>query len=129
MTLLVGERPARAAQQTAPRQRLDGLDVLRGAAVGAVLLGHSWPGIFQGAGIVGVIAFFVLSGYLITRNLLGLRAQDRPRRALAVFYYRRLLRIVPAYYRALIVIMAVRPPPALSDVPWYFAFASNNGGP
>ena len=69
MAILVGERPAKAAQQTAPRPRLDGLDVLRGAAVGAVLLGHSWPAIFQGAGIVGVIAFFVLSGYLITNVL------------------------------------------------------------
>ncbi|CAH0154687.1 O-acetyltransferase OatA [Arthrobacter sp. Bi26] len=95
MTLLVGERPARAAQQTAPRPRLDGLDVLRGAAVGAVLLGHSWPGIFQGAGIVGVIAFFVLSGYLITNVLV--RDIERHRKIrYGRFYAHRAFRLVPA---------------------------------
>ncbi|MEV5050395.1 acyltransferase family protein [Arthrobacter sp. LAR12-1-1.1] len=95
MTSLFGERPARAAQQTAPRPRLDGLDVLRGAAVGAVLLGHSWPGIFQGAGIVGVIAFFVLSGYLITNVLV--RDIERHRKIrYGRFYAHRAFRLVPA---------------------------------
>ncbi|WP_254788522.1 acyltransferase [Arthrobacter sp. ok909] len=77
------------------RPRLDGLDVLRGAAVGAVLLGHSWPGIFQGAGIIGVIAFFVLSGYLITNVLL--RDVERHRRIrYGRFYAHRAFRLVPA---------------------------------
>lgn len=95
MAILVGERPAKAAQQTAPRPRLDGLDVLRGAAVGAVLLGHSWPAIFQGAGIVGVIAFFVLSGYLITNVLV--RDIERHRKIrYGRFYAHRAFRLVPA---------------------------------
>ena len=95
MALLVGERPAKAAQHTAARPRLDGLDVLRGAAVGAVLLGHSWPGIFQGAGIVGVIAFFVLSGYLITNVLV--RDIERHRKIrYGRFYAHRAFRLVPA---------------------------------
>ena len=95
MATLVGERPATAAQQTAPRPRLDGLDVLRGAAVGAVLLGHSWPAIFQGAGIVGVIAFFVLSGYLITNVLV--RDIERHRKIrYGRFYAHRAFRLVPA---------------------------------
>ncbi|WP_456506541.1 acyltransferase family protein [Arthrobacter sp. TE12232] len=77
------------------RPRLDGLDVLRGAAVGAVLLGHSWPGIFQGAGIIGVIAFFVLSGYLITNVLL--RDVERHRKIrYGRFYAHRAFRLVPA---------------------------------
>ncbi|BCW71194.1 acyltransferase [Arthrobacter sp. NicSoilB8] len=77
------------------RPRLDGLDVLRGAAVGAVLLGHSWPGIFQGAGIVGVIVFFVLSGYLITNVLL--RDVERHRKIrYGRFYAHRAFRLVPA---------------------------------
>ena len=50
---------------------------------------------------MGVDLFFVLSGYLITKNLLALRETARPRSALAVFYFRRLLRIVPPYYLAL----------------------------
>jgi peptidoglycan/LPS O-acetylase OafA/YrhL len=69
--------------------------VLRGAAVGAVLLGHSWPAIFQGAGIVGVIAFFVLSGYLITNVLV--RDIERHRKIrYGRFYAHRAFRLVPA---------------------------------
>lgn len=95
MALLVGERPAQTVQHTAKRPRQDGLDVLRGAAVGAVLLGHSWPGIFQGAGIVGVIAFFVLSGYLITNVLVGDIERHRKIRYRR-FYAHRAFRLVPA---------------------------------
>jgi peptidoglycan/LPS O-acetylase OafA/YrhL len=95
VALLVGERPAQTVQHTAKRPRLDGLDVLRGAAVGAVLLGHSWPGIFQGAGIVGVIAFFVLSGYLITNVLVGDIERHRKIRY-GRFYAHRAFRLVPA---------------------------------
>ena len=89
-------RPAQqTAQQTAVRPRLDSLDVLRGAAVGAVLLGHSWPAIFQGAGIVGVIVFFVLSGYLITGVLL--RDVERHRKIrYGRFYSHRAFRLLPA---------------------------------
>jgi peptidoglycan/LPS O-acetylase OafA/YrhL len=84
-----------AVRHTAVDQRLGGLDVLRGAAVGAVLLGHSWPGIFQGAGIVGVIVFFVLSGYLITGVLM--RDIERHRKIrYGRFYAHRALRLLPA---------------------------------
>ncbi|WP_254678983.1 acyltransferase [Arthrobacter sp. 24S4-2] len=82
-------------QQTTVRQRLDGLDVLRGAAVGAVLMGHSWPGLFQGAGIVGVIVFFVLSGYLITGVLMRDVEQHRKIRYVR-FYAHRAFRLLPA---------------------------------
>ncbi|MFF2031472.1 acyltransferase family protein [Arthrobacter sp. NPDC058192] len=88
------------------RPRLDGLDVLRGAAVGAVLLGHSWPAIFEGAGIVGVIAFFVLSGYLITNVLL--RDVERHRKIrYGRFYAHRAFRLVPALVFLLGVYAAV----------------------
>ncbi|MBN3497741.1 acyltransferase family protein [Arthrobacter pascens] len=95
MTLLAGGTVATAVLQTTERPRLGGLDVLRGAAVGAVLLGHSWPGIFQGAGIVGVIVFFVLSGYLITGVLL--RDVERHREIrYGRFYAHRAFRLLPA---------------------------------
>lgn len=95
MTLLLGETVAMTARQTTVRPRLEGLDVLRGAAIGAVLLGHSWPGIFQGAGIVGVIVFFVLSGYLITGVLL--RDFERHRKIrYGPFYAHRAFRLLPA---------------------------------
>ena len=48
------------------RAHIQGLDVLRGVAVGLVMLRHAWPETFDGAGIVGVVMFFALSGYLIT---------------------------------------------------------------
>ena len=107
MTLLVGGTVETAAGKSAGqsagqgaglapvRQRLDGLDVLRGAAVGAVLMGHSWPGVFQGAGIVGVIVFFVLSGYLITGVLIRDVEQHRKVRY-GRFYAHRAFRLLPA---------------------------------
>ena len=55
-----GEAPAARAG------RSDGLDLVRGVAVGLVMLRHGLPGAFPGAGVVGVVAFFTLSGYLIT---------------------------------------------------------------
>jgi peptidoglycan/LPS O-acetylase OafA/YrhL len=95
VTLLVDGAVTTAAQSTSVRTRLDGLDVLRGAAVGAVLLGHSWPGVFQGAGIVGVIVFFVLSGYLITGVLM--RDVERHRKVrYGRFYAHRAFRLLPA---------------------------------
>ena len=95
MTLLIADPVVKADRQDTGPKRLDGLDVLRGAAVGAVLLGHSWPGVFQGAGIVGVIVFFVLSGYLIT----GVLANDVERHGkvrYGRFYAHRALRLLPA---------------------------------
>ena len=95
MTLLVDGTVTTAAQSTVVRPRLGGLDVLRGAAVGAVLLGHSWPGVFQGAGIVGVIVFFALSGYLITGVLM--RDLERHRKVrYGRFYAHRAFRLLPA---------------------------------
>ena len=103
MTLLVDgtvetatrQSTGKSAGQPTVHQRLEGLDVIRGAAVGAVLMGHSWPGVFQGAGIVGVIVFFVLSGYLITGVLL--RDVERHRRIrYGRFYAHRAFRLLPA---------------------------------
>jgi len=76
-------------------RRIQGLDLLRGAAIALVLLRHSWPEIFGGAGIVGVVVFFTLSGYLIT----GLLAADVRRYGkirYGRFYRNRFLRLIPA---------------------------------
>ena len=89
------------------------LDGIRAFAVGAVILEHwasGYPrplrqlvGAFDLGGL-GVECFFVLSGFLITLILLQLKAGALPfGTALGHFYMRRVLRIFPAYYLALLV--------------------------
>lgn len=70
------------------------LDGLRGVAVIAVMLFHAqWPGA-QG-GFIGVDIFFVLSGFLITTQLLGeLNRTGRVR--WQAFFMRRAVRLQPA---------------------------------
>jgi peptidoglycan/LPS O-acetylase OafA/YrhL len=75
--------------------RVEGLTVLRGVAIGLVLLRHAAPETFGGAGIVGVTIFFALSGWLITGLLLadlGRTGRVDYRR----FYLDRVLRLYPA---------------------------------
>jgi peptidoglycan/LPS O-acetylase OafA/YrhL len=77
------------------RGRIDGIDLLRGIAVGLVMLRHAWPSAFPGAGVVGVVMFFALSGYLITGLLLD-ELERTGRVDLRRFYLRRARRLVPA---------------------------------
>ncbi|WP_182920298.1 acyltransferase family protein [Nocardioides cavernaquae] len=77
--------------------RIEGLDLLRGFALALVLVHHSWITFFGAGGIVGVLIFFTLSGYLITGLLMGdLRNYGRIR--YARFYRNRALRLLPALY-------------------------------
>ncbi len=79
---------------------------LRALAVILVLLAHAdIPG-FQG-GFVGVDVFFVVSGFVITGQLLR-QQQEAPASAkLVEFYTRRVKRIVPAATAALLVTFAL----------------------
>lgn len=83
------------------------LDGLRGVAISAVLIEHFLSNrVIHGLspGGFGVITFFVLSGYLITRILMQYRDRDTAVGAAAVqFYWRRLLRLSPPYYLAILV--------------------------
>ena len=79
-----------------------GLDGLRGVAVIAVLLFHGGVSWAKG-GFLGVDAFFVLSGYLITALLLGEWAGEGTI-SLRAFWIRRARRLLPAM---LAVVMAV----------------------
>nr|WP_295885355.1 acyltransferase family protein [uncultured Devosia sp.] len=94
------------------------IDGLRAVAVGGVLAFHfglSWGAapIFPG-GLLGVDIFFVISGYLITRHLVG-----RPISAAIVldFYRRRARRLLPALYLVCLTTLAaglfILPPQSL----------------
>ena len=77
-----------------PRGRIGGLDGLRAVAVAVVLVYHLMPGLLPG-GMVGVDAFFVISGFLIT-SLLLVERRTTGRIDVRRFWIRRLRRIVPA---------------------------------
>ncbi|UPG89637.1 acyltransferase [Luteibacter aegosomaticola] len=109
--------------------RLPGLDVLRAAAILAVLGTHAWvaggmgPGFdwLDSYGWMGVDLFFVLSGYLIGRPFLAALARgDRP--SLRDFYRQRAYRILPAYIVVLLLYFLIpgfREAPAIQP-PWQF---------
>ena len=78
------------------------LDVLRGLAIALVLARHTRPDLFPGAGLVGVVVFFALSGHLIT-GLLVEELDRTGRLDLRRFYARRFRRLVPA----LVLLVAV----------------------
>ncbi|MFB0836606.1 acyltransferase family protein [Arthrobacter sp. E44] len=70
------------------------IQALRALAVGLVVLNHLWPLRLPG-GYVGVDVFFVISGYLITKHLLG-ELERSNRIDLGKFYSRRIRRLLPA---------------------------------
>ena len=95
-----------AAPRAAPR--IPSLDSLRGIAILMVLGGHLVPPAIQQLSVGpllvavargGVILFFLLSGYLIFRNI--------QRQPVPVFILHRLLKIVPSYWLNLALILAL----------------------
>ncbi|OAA26652.1 putative acyltransferase [Frankia sp. EI5c] len=83
-----------------PRKFRPDIEGLRAVAVVLVVLGHS--GLALPGGFVGVDVFFVISGFLITRQLVTERS-THGRISLVGFYARRARRIIPA---ATVVIVA-----------------------
>ncbi len=84
-------------------EHLPSLDGVRAVSIIAVMLHHSYG--FMGARL-GVSAFFVLSGLLITWLLLREHAVAGDI-SLKGFYFRRTLRIFPAYFSFLIIIFII----------------------
>ena len=87
-------RPADGSRRTLTYQ--PALDGLRGLAVAAVLLYHGDVSWAKG-GFLGVDAFFVLSGYLIT-SLLLVEWRAAGRLNLPAFWARRARRLLPALF-------------------------------
>lgn len=91
----------------AQRQYYPALDGLRGLAILLVIVYHNFGFInYFFFGWLGVDLFFVLSGFLITDILLNTAGQPH---FLKNFYTRRLLRIFPLYYLALLLFMYLIP--------------------
>jgi peptidoglycan/LPS O-acetylase OafA/YrhL len=78
------------------RQDIDGL---RGIAVLAITLFHINPTFLKG-GFIGVDVFFVISGYLISRNICHELQQESF--SFAEFYARRIRRLFPALFGMLL---------------------------
>jgi len=91
-------------QRALSGRHLPALDGLRAIAVFTVIVYHF--GIDSVPGDLGVSAFFVLSGFLITWLLLKEQAGSGTI-SLGQFYARRTLRIFPAYYVFLLVSLAI----------------------
>lgn len=83
------------------RSHLPALDGLRAVAVFTVVAAHSNSPL-RVPGDLGVSAFFVLSGFLITRLLLRER-EKTGEVSIRRFYLRRTMRIFPAYYAFLLL--------------------------
>jgi len=121
--------------------RVAGLDLLRAIAILAVLLMHlvnrefgsrgltqpAWSG---SLGYFGVELFFILSGFLIGRILIGIAANNPAPRDWAIFLTRRWMRTLPLYFLWLVVLLAVQPPPDfLATAAAYATFTQNLAWP
>jgi len=104
--------------------RLRQLDSLRAFAVLAVLVHHFLPvgrlipeG-FITLGLLGVRFFFTLSGFLIT----GILLRDRN---IQNFYLRRAIRIFPAYYLCLLIVIVLGVGDVRQYYLWHISYLSN----
>jgi peptidoglycan/LPS O-acetylase OafA/YrhL len=123
-----------------PEARQDGLDVLRAAAILLVLCFHApeavtraLPGPVHSVfslGWVGVNLFFVLSGYLIGRQVFATREDAPLGSRLRTFWVKRWTRTLPLYF---VVLAAYALKPWLVGVPfvgggWPYALFLQNYG-
>lgn len=104
-----------------PESRSFGLDLVRAAAVGGVLVAHGTTIAARGFGsaaplwtvwfgVLGVELFFVLSGFLIGRLLIDIADRRPSRRSWLVFMVRRWMRTLPLYAGWICVLLVFLPP-------------------
>jgi peptidoglycan/LPS O-acetylase OafA/YrhL len=131
--LLLAKPPTRPT----PTPRLHGLDHLRALAITLVVVFH-YGRLFAAPAVVtamgkfgwtGVDLFFVLSGYLISSQLL-VELEQTQRLAVASFFTKRFFRIVPLYSLILALyffVPGVREREALAPLWKYVTFTQNLG--
>lgn len=103
------------------------LDGLRGLAILLVVVGHTIQHNFEvsaGANLaaLGVLLFFVLSGFLIT-GMLDREKAKTGSFSLSRFYLRRILRLAPALFFYLSVVCVLIKLRVITDTPWYSVVA------
>src|SRR5690242_8933581 len=107
---------------------LPALDTLRAIAAVGVLASHvgfwtgvglttTWGGLFA-RGEPWVAVFFVLSGFLLSRPYAESVARGARRPATGRFYWRRALRILPAYWLLVVVCLTALPEVAATRSDW-----------
>jgi peptidoglycan/LPS O-acetylase OafA/YrhL len=112
------------------------LDGVRALAALSVVLLHvgdgtgfaqtNWLGAFTARMDAGVALFFVLSGFLLYRPFVSARLEERAAPSARRYLRRRLLRILPAFWVALLVMGALGWIAVLNDDWWrYFGFVQN----
>ncbi|HEY3725048.1 MAG TPA: acyltransferase [Acidimicrobiia bacterium] len=109
--------PDAVRPQTQPSSRFPCFDGLRALAALSVLLTHvafasgansaSILGVFFARMDGGVAVFFVLSGFLLYRPFILAHVRGRPAPAAGPFLWRRFLRIYPAYWLVVTVVIYV----------------------
>ena len=106
------------------------LDVIRAVAILLVIVSHWFPGLNVPVdlGTVGVTTFFVLSGFLITTVLWRAAPQFTGNSKTTViysFFVRRILRLLPAYYLALLIAWGLRLSYMQSAWQWFVLHGAN----
>ena len=109
------------------------LDSFRFIAVSLVIIAHWLPNNLINHipnGFLGVTFFFVLSGFLISTNLLHYKksiykGQLTIPESLKIFYFRRTLRIFPLYFFVLILIYFGSKNVFEGKAAWYFLYVPN----
>jgi peptidoglycan/LPS O-acetylase OafA/YrhL len=117
------------------RPQLDGLRAIAIGLVGLEHFGGTW--VYKhfpvGAGALGVLLFFVLSGFLITRNLLSRLDRGPSGEVIGRFFLGRFMRLMPAYYLTLVVLFLLGVGDVQDFILWHVGYVSNylaaSGGP
>ncbi|MBY5404054.1 acyltransferase family protein [Rhizobium leguminosarum] len=127
------DAPAHRELEIQARGRIRGLDGLRAISLLLVLMAHWSPLPYLNNvaewGRGGLVVFFVISGFLITRilvDLAGRRREVEGVQLLKGFYGRRFFRIQPIYYLALAFVICIGLNGAVrEDVIYHVFFVQN----